>query len=162
MAFQWQWSKNGTTWTDCTYTGADTDTFSFTMKSTLNGRLYRCVVSSGSQQVISEAAAATFQAEPLEITEQPANTSAAAGGTITFHVAANKADARYQWQWKSRTGKTWTDCTYTGSNTDTFSFTMKGTLDGRLYRCVVSRGSEQAVSEAATATFLAEPLEITE
>ena len=160
--YQWQWSKNGTTWTDCTYTGADTDTFSFTMKSTLNGRLYRCVVSSGSQQAVSEAARAVFQTEPLEITEQPSDASAAAGEAITFHVAANKADARYQWQWKSRTGKTWTDCTYTGANTDTFSFTMKSTLDGRLYRCVVSSGSQQVISDAATATFQAEPLEITE
>ena len=161
--YQWQWSKTGKTWTDCTYTGADTDTFSFAMKETLNGRLYRCLIYTEDDEAVSAAARAILAtAEPLEITEQPADASAPAGGTITFHVAANKADARYQWQWKSRTGKTWTDCTYTGSNTDTFSFTMKGTLDGRLYRCVVSRGSEQAVSEAATATFLAEPLEITE
>ena len=98
----------------------------------------------------------------MEITEQPADASAGAGEAITFHVAANKADARYQWQWKSRIGKTWTDCTYTGANTDTFSFTMKSTLDGRLYRCVVSSGSQQVISEAATVTFQAEPLEITE
>ena len=161
-AYQWQWSKNGTTWTDCTYAGARTDTFSFMMKSTLDGRLYRCVVSSGSEQVVSEAGTATFQTDPLRITEQPADASAAEGVTISFHVAANKADAEYQWQWKSRTGKTWTDCTYVGANTDTFSFTMKEKLDGRLYRCVVSRGSEQVVSEAGTATFQAEPLEITE
>ena len=82
--------------------------------------------------------------------------------TISFHVAANKADAAYQWQWKSRTGKIWADCTYAGAKTDTFSFTMKSTLDGRLYRCVVSSGSQQVISDAATATFQTEPLEITE
>ena len=91
------------------------------MKETLNGRRYRCVVTSGDEQVTSEEAVVTYVAEEaLEITEQPEDVTGAAGETVNVHVETNKADAAYQWQW-SRDGKSWNNCTSAGSNTDTFS-----------------------------------------
>ena len=55
-AYQWQYSKNGTTWTNCTSKGYNTDTFSFLMKASLAGRYYRCTVTAGTTTVISDAA----------------------------------------------------------------------------------------------------------
>ena len=161
--YQWQWSKDGKTWRNCTSAGCNTATFGFVMKETLSGRLYRCMVTFGSEQVISEGAVITYEAaEPLGITQQPEDVTAAAGDNVSFHVEANKADALYQWQW-SKDGKTWKNCTSAGFNTNTFGFVMKETLGGRLYRCVVTSGSEEITSDGAVVTYeAAEPLEITQ
>ena len=158
--YKWQWSRDGKSWSNCTSAGYNTGTFGFVMKATLNGRHYRCVVTSGDEQVTSEEAVVTYvEEEALEITEQPEDVTAAAGETVNIHVAANKADAAYQWQW-SRNGQNWSNCTSAGNNTDTFSFVMKERLNGRHYRCVVTCGEEQVTSEEAVVTY-SEPLEIT-
>ena len=157
-AYKWQWSRDGQKWSNCTSAGYNTDTFGFMMKSTLNGRRYRCVVTSGDEQVISEEAVVTY-VEPLKITKQPEDVTATAGETVGIHVVANKADAAYKWQW-SRDGQKWSNCTSAGYNTDTFEFVMKSTLNGRRYRCVVTSGDEQVISEEAVVTYV-EPLKIT-
>ena len=161
-AYQWQWSKNGTEWTDCTSGGCNTDTFSFTMKRTLDGRLYRCIVTFEDESVESDAASITLQAvEPLEITTQPQDAEAEIGDQVSFTVKANKSDAAYQWQW-SKNGTTWANCSSAGFNTDTFGFKMRTQFDGRLYRCAVSSGNETVYSDAARITLPSdEPLEIT-
>ena len=157
--FQWQWSRDGKTWKDCMSEGNDTDTFSFEMKDTLNGRHYRCVVMSGSEQLISEEAVVRVAAEALRITSQPDDMTAAAGQTVSFHVEANKAGVTYKWQWRAN-GTTWKDCKSTGFNTDTLSFEMRDTYDGRQYRCIITSGSEQVTSREAAVSF-AGGLEIT-
>ena len=151
-AYQWQWSKNGTTWTNCTSGGYNTNTFSFTMKASLSGRQYRCVVAEGGQEVTSEAAALILAEERIEIVTQPADTEAAVGETVTFTIKTNGTDPAYQWQW-SKDGTTWNNCTSGGYNTDTFSFTMKASLSGRRYRCVVTVGGNTLTSDAASITL---------
>ena len=151
--YQWQWSRDGKNWNDCKSAGNNTDTFSFVMKETLNGRKYRCTVFNDSDEIVSRiATVSVLMDEALEITKQPVNVTAAAGETVSFHVEANKADAEYQWQW-SRNGNSWNNCTSVGFNTDTFSFVMKETLNGRHYRCIVTSGEEQVTSEEAVVTY---------
>ena len=91
-------------------------------------------------------------AEALAITAQPEPVEAAEGAAVSFHVGANRTGAAYQWQW-SKDGKTWKNCTSAGSNTDTFSFTMKEVLSGRYYRCVVSADGQTKESEGALITL---------
>ena len=154
VSYQWQWSADGKTWKNCTSAGADTDTFRFTMKQVLAGRHYRCVVSSDSEEICSEDILISLAegAEALEITSQPEPVEAAEGAAVSFHVGANRTGASYQWQW-SKDGKTWKNCTSAGSNTDTFSFTMKEVLSGRYYRCVVSADGQTKESEGALITL---------
>ena len=160
-AYQWQWTRNGNSWSNCTSAGSNTDTFSFVMKETFNGRHYRCVITSGDEQVISQEAVVTCMVtEALEITKQPEDVAGVAGETVSIHVEANRGDAAYQWQW-SADEKTWKSCTSVGSNTDTFSFAMKATLNGRHYRCIVTSGNEQVISETAVVRC-EESLKITE
>jgi hypothetical protein len=147
-AYQWQWSRDGKTWNNCTSAGCKTDTFSFAMKETLNGRRYRCMVTSGDEQVTSDVAVVTYKEEALEITVQPENVTAAAGDSVSMHVEANKADAAYQWQY-SLNGSYWSNCKGAGYNTDTFSFTMQEKFSGRQYRCIVTSGSEELISDVA-------------
>ena len=59
LAYQWQVSSTGTTWKNCTGAGYNTDTFSFTTKSTFSGRKYRCKISDGTNTIISDSAELT-------------------------------------------------------------------------------------------------------
>ena len=156
VTYQWQYSVNGGgSWKNCGSGGYDTDTFTFTMKETFSGRQYRCVVSQNGADVVSQPAVITLAtAEPLQITQQPQPVSAAAGESVSFSVAVNLENASYQWQYSTNGGTSWRNCSSGGYNKPTFSFTMKPTLGGRLYRCIVSYGTEQEESEAALVTFV--------
>ena len=155
VTYQWQWSSNGRTWRNCTSAGYDTDTFSFSMREVLSGRYYHCVISSATETVTSDAAMVTLAESTLVITSQPQDVSAFDGSTVSFQVEANESEVTYQWQWSSN-GTTWKNCTSAGSDTNTFSFSMKEALAGRHYRCVVSSANETVVSDTAVVT-LAEP-----
>ena len=157
LNYQWQYSTNGTTWRNCSSAGANTDTFRFTMKASASGRLYRCMVTGGSGETVSVASEPALitlaEAETkLEILSQPANVEAAAGETVVLHVEAAGANPRYQWQYTSN-GTTWKNCSSGGYNTDTFSFTMKATLSGRRYRCIVTCGEDTFTSDPAAITL---------
>ena len=158
-SYQWQWSAGGTTWKNRTSGGYKTDTFSFTMKATVSGRQYRCVITDGGQKVTSDAAVIRLAEKELEITEQPADTTASVGETVVFHVEADGNNPSYQWQWSSN-GTTWKNCTSGGYKTDTFSFTMKSAVSGRKYRCIVTDGSQTLTSRAATITLADNSLKI--
>ena len=162
VTYQWQWSSNGTTWKNCSSGGYNTDTFSFLMKETLAGRKYRCIVSTAEESVASDAAEISIAVPQtlLEIISQPQDVSALVGQTVTLHVEANLSDVTYQWQWSSN-GTTWKNCSSGGFNTDTFSFVMKATLSGRLYRCAVTYDSETVYSDSAEITIDNLPLSIT-
>ena len=160
VTYQWQWSRNETSWTNCTSSGSNTDTFTFKMREALAGRYYRCVVNSASEAVESNTAQVTLAVSTLEITSQPVDVSAYSGDAVSFHVEANESNVTYQWQWSSN-GTSWLNCTSSGYDTDTFAFKMREALAGRYYRCVVSTANEEAESSAARATLAEPTLEIT-
>ncbi len=89
----------------------------------------------------------TFQ--PLvDITEQPAQRTVAAGGPATFAVAYDSAsDASVQWQVSTDDGKTWQDIA--GANSAEYKIDQVATsLNGNLYRAkfVNSGGTEYSDS----------------
>ena len=157
LLYQWQWSSDGRTWKNCTSEGFNTNAFSFVMKDTLAKRRYRCVVKKGTERVYSEAA--ELHLEVNGISCHPEDVEAFSGEQVSFYVDASGEDLLYQWQW-STDKKSWKNCSSAGYNTDTFSFKMKPTLSGRFYRCVITRGEEKLISEAAS-IILASNAEIT-
>ena len=60
-SYQWQYSKDGTTWTNCSSAGSNTATFSFVASTGFNGRQYRCQVKNGSVTVTSNATKLTVE-----------------------------------------------------------------------------------------------------
>lgn len=154
LNYQWQWSRDGETFRDCQSAGHDTDTFSFTMKENYANRQYRCMITDGSERVYSQAA--VIKLSGPEIVSQPRNAYAPNGGTVTFAVEATGDALQYQWQ-VSSTGTTWKNCSGAGYNTDTFSFTMKGSFSGRMYRCIVRSGEQSIISYPATVTLVTTP-----
>ena len=151
VSYQWQYSLNGSYWTNCTGSGYDTDTFGFEMKEKYAGRHYRCMVTADGETAISDAATAYLKNVP-EITLQPEDATAPVGEIVAFHVEFSEDDPSYQWQW-SADGTTWKNCTGSGFNTDTFSFVMKEKYAGRQYRCVIAADGETLTSDSATANL---------
>ena len=152
--YQWQWSKDGITWKKCTGAGCNTNSFSFTMKESFANRQYRCMITDGSEKLYSQAA--VIKLSGPEIVSQPQDAFAQNGETVTFAVEAAGDALKYQWQ-VSSTGTTWKNCSGAGYNTDTFSFTMKGSFSGRMYRCIVSSGERSIISDPATVTLVIAP-----
>ena len=151
LTYQWQYSKNGTSWTNCTSKGYNTNTFGFVMKSSFVGRQYRCVVTSDGQTWISNPATVSLKTAS-EITTQPSDVTAAAGDTVNLHIAAQGNNVSYQWQY-SKNGTSWSNCTSAGYNSETFSFKMSSSFNGRKYRCVVTVDGKQVISDVATITM---------
>ena len=147
-SYQWQLSSDGgTTWKNCSSTGYNTDTFTFTAGTAQNNRRYRCVVTNSSGSVTSSAAKLTV----VGITTQPTSKTVTAGTSVSFKVVATGATS-YQWQLSSDGGTTWKNCSSTGYNTDTFTFTAGTAQNGRQYRCQVKNGSVTVTSSAAKLT----------
>lgn len=149
LSYQWQFSTDGgSSWSDCTLSGADTDYFYFWVTQDLSGRHFRCVVSNQYGSVVSKAVKLTVDNRPM-ITEQPENASAPAETSVSFYVGAVGEDMKYQWQYSTDNGSSWSNCSSAGYNTDTFSFRASERLNGRLFRCVVSNSYGKTYSSAA-------------
>jgi len=151
VSYQWQYSLNGSYWSNCTGAGYNTDTFGFVMQEKYAGRQYRCVVTADGETLISDAATANLKAA-AEITLQPEDSYAEAGERASFHVEAAGGEVSYQWQY-SLNGSYWSNCTGAGYNTDTFGFVMQEKYAGRQYRCIVTADGEKLTSDAATANL---------
>ena len=152
LTYQWQVNKTGT-WNNCTSTGYNKATFSFTAKASYSGWQYRCIVSNADGSVTSSAAKLTVRAAGPTITKQPGNQTVTAGSKATFTVTATGDGLTYQWQ-VNKTG-TWSNCTSTGYNKATFSFTAKASYSGWQYRCVISNADGSVTSSAAKLTVRA-------
>ena len=149
LTYQWQYSKNnGASWTN--WSGKTKSSVTFKGSTTNNGVLYRCVVKNASGSATSGAAKLTVN--QLTITEQPTAQKGAVGTPVTFRVKAAGTGLTYQWQYSNDAGKTWKNCASTGYNKASFSFKTNRSIDGRLYRCVVSSGSSSIASDAAKLT----------
>ena len=153
LTYQWQYSKNGgKTWVDCQTAGYNTESMSFKASATMNGRQFRCIVT-GADGIAVASAAGTLTVTDTAITAQPADVTVAAGKKATFKVTATGEELTYQWQYSKNGGKTWIDCTSAGHDSATFSFKPGATLNGRLYRCVVTGADGVGLpTEAATLT----------
>ena len=88
------------------------------------------------------------------ITTQPKNTTAKAGITATFTVAANgKANLSYQWQSRKNASSAWSNSGQTGAKTATLQVDVIAGLNGWQFRCIVTDGNGQKnESNAATLT----------
>ncbi len=153
LTYQWQYSKDGgSTWTDCTSASHDKATFSFTPKVSMDDRLYRCVVSNSAGSVTSDSVRLLVAGAKPAVTTQPSAQSVKAGTTVKFSVKATGSGLKYQWQYSKDNGKTWTDCVSPNHDKATFKFVAKDSMNGRLYRCVVTNAYGKATSSTAKLT----------
>ena len=96
---------------------------------------------------------------PLVITQQPANASAANGETVKVTVKATGDGVTYQW-WIKNAG----DSAYSKSSTttNTYSVVMNDSRDGRILRCVIKDKYGNTVKSNIVTISMKTPLVITQ
>lgn len=94
----------------------------------------------------------SFTGASTVFTQQPQSTTACAGSTVSFTVAATGSPTfTYQWQVSTNGGATWTNIA--GATAATYSFTCAAGDNGKQYRCAVSSTCGATNSTAATLTI---------
>ncbi len=149
LSYRWQYLKPNGSWTNCgSFTGYNTDTMTVPVTAARNGYKFRCIVTSSTQSVTSNAATLTVFA----ITAQPQNVTAAAGTNADFTVTARGSGVTYQWQYLKPNGS-WTNCgSFNGYNTKTLTVPVTTARNGYKFRCLVTCQGTTITSEAATLT----------
>ena len=153
LSYQWQYSKDGKSWADCTDTGCKTATCNVKATVEKNGWQFRCMVKNEAGSVTSAAAKLTVKGKPV-LTAQPAAQSVKEGEKATFTVTATGSALSYQWQY-SKDGKSWADCTDTGCKTATCNVKATAEKNGWQFRCVVKNEAGSVTSAAAKLTVKA-------
>lgn len=151
LNYQWQYSTDGTNWSDCGESAAKTASFSFTAGKSINGRQYRCKVYNDKFTVYTDAATLTVQ---YSFTlNNPSSVSIYAGQsadfTCTVATSGNPNSYTYQWQYSSDGGSNWNNYTDTDTVCNVYGYKSR---NGYKFRCSVSNGVYTFTSSAATLT----------
>lgn len=154
LIYKWQYSIDGIDWIDLTYSTANTASLSFVVNASMNNYKYRCIVQDRyGETVISSIANLTVIT--FAIVQQPQDVVTTAGTQITFSVVAIGEGLTYRWQYKTRTGTTWTNSTAASATTSTLITTVQANFDGRKYRCKVTNSESSTInSEEALLTVV--------
>ena len=146
LTYQWQYNKNGQ-WINLSGSSAITAEYSITIKEALDGREYRCVITDEYNFSVTTNTVTLSVQRPyveLSIVRQPENYTGVVGEKATYSVIATGTDLSYQWQYK-KDGQ-WVNLSGNAALTANYAITIKDSLNGRCYRCVITD------SNGATAT----------
>jgi hypothetical protein len=154
FTYQWQYRRNATAnWTNTTMTGYNTATLTVGATLARNGYEYRCVLTGSKNSKIESKGAVLHVGDPVVITAQPADVTAAVGETAVFTVAADNAYA-YQWQFYNPLNAVWKNTSADGNTTNTLNVTVKSNNNNYQYRCIVyGLDGQEYISDAATLTL---------
>ncbi len=86
----------------------------------------------------------------LKIKTQPVDVTTYDSGKAVFTVKAVGEDISYQWQFSNNGGSVWYDLL--NENSNELTVTAQLSLNGYMYRCVLTGGNESVVSNAALLT----------
>ena len=154
LTYQWQRLSVGSNWSNTTVTGATTSKITVNKYSYSDGVKYRCVITDTYGNTVTSNAA-TLTVDVLAITQQPQDISAAANETVIFTVKASGLNLTYQWQFCPSAGGDWSNTNATGATTANLMIEALSYRNGYQYRCIVSKGDSQIISDAATLTITA-------
>ena len=152
LKYQWQYSKNGSTWYDTAMTGAKTAELTVIATLARNGYRYRCVITD------AYGTKATTEAAVLTVNEKAITTAGpedqvAVGGKAVFTVEVQGEGLTYTWQYQRADGTKWFYTTMEGFDTATLTVTATASRNGYKYRCIVTDAyGNETVSETATLT----------
>jgi gliding motility-associated-like protein len=152
--YQWQVSNdNGATFTslfdDNIYT--NTTTASLTLRnilSTMNGYVYRCIVTNSCANNVASNAATLTVAEGVTITTQPTDVSLCEAPSGTVSVVAAGINLRYQWQ--RNTGSGYQPINSDEGRSSSLPVDAASNPTGTQFQCLVSGDCGFALSNVAT------------
>ncbi len=136
LTYQWQVCNPGSsTWKNSPAAGNKTATLTVPATADRSGNKYRCIVSSGSTSVTSNAATLLITGV-VKITTQPANATVVEGNNAAFKVVASGTNLTYQWQVSTNGGSSWSNSPADGNKTATLTIPATMSRNGYKYRCV--------------------------
>ena len=156
LAYQWQYSSDGSTWSNTTISGGATN--SITLPTGALNYYYRCVVTL-TNPYYSKATATSAATAKCGKGTHGAPTVSISGNkvienTLTCNVSGQPTgttSTSYQWQYSSD-GKTWSNSTQSDAKSKTF--TPNYTWVNQYARCVVTTGNTYyTVAQGASAAY---------
>ncbi len=151
LSYQWQYSTNGTVWTDLLSADATTASITLSGLTAANSLAqYHCVLNAG--QITSNPALLTVSDAIVMGTQPTSQTVCSTATSVTFTAAATGTGLTYQWQ-MSTNGASWTNVT--GATATTYTIANPTiALNGRQYKVIVTGVSpcSTVISDVATLT----------
>ena len=152
LKYQWEWRPvDGSTWSNTTFPGYNTDTLSVPVNINTTNRVFRCKVTNSKGNTSKSLGAILVLTTALEFVQQPATECISSGGYVDLVTKTAGAPVKsFQWQYSTNGGATWANTTLTGYDTNTLRVAVNNTTNGRMYRCVATanNGAEVISSEA--------------
>ncbi|MBK8477511.1 MAG: immunoglobulin domain-containing protein [Opitutaceae bacterium] len=174
LTYQWQVQLLGAgAWADVVadpvYSTVTTPTLTLTaVTANMSTNKYRCLVTDTAGTTTSVSATLTVTLTPVAptITTQPLPLNLRDGTSGTFTVVATGSlPLNYQWQFRVASAD-WANATnaapYSGATSDTLTVTTATSMNGTLYRCVVTNTAGTATSNTATLSVSLPPVIITQ
>lgn len=127
--YQWQYSKDGTSWYNSTVASAKKSSFSVTTATQNRFNYYRCKMVG-----LDGNAVTTKTVGYVVITKQPENSSAAVGTKASYSVEGLDI-VSYQWEYSKDQGAHWYKSSASGATTTTISITASLSNQDTIYRC---------------------------
>ncbi|MAT39049.1 MAG: hypothetical protein CL946_05535 [Ectothiorhodospiraceae bacterium] len=144
---QWQYSENGTTYSDIP--GATSTSYSFTASQADHGNRYRMRAANSCGTVTSTSAVLSVNSAPL-VTSHPTNRNICAGSSVIFSASASgNPTPTIQWE-VSTDGVSFS--AIPGATSSTYQFTAGAGDDSKQYRAVFTNTCGSATSNIATLT----------
>jgi hypothetical protein len=144
-AYQWQWCEpNSSTWNNVV--GSAANSLQLSADAGMDGRSYRCKVSSGANYLYTDTVTLTV----LSIVSQPISVYVPEGQTATFTVAATGATG-YQWESRKPDETAWS--VVSGATSAAYALIADPSNDGCSYRCKVSNGTLYLYTDPVTLTL---------
>lgn len=142
LKYQWQLSSNGgITWVNSAAKGNRTASISFPVTDYSYKLIYHCIITDSFGNNISSDVCKLLKKTDfaeLQITNQPSNTEAAIGDTVSFSVNAIGSELTYQWQLSSNNGVTWENSAAKGNKTNNLSVPVTRYSYKLIYRCTIT------------------------
>ena len=145
LGYTWQSSKDNKTWTNC----ASGSSMKITGTKAASKIYYRCVVKNVAGTTTGNSICITVRLKPT-VKVGPSSVKVAKGKTAKFTVQASGESLKYQWQVSTNNGRSWSNYTGSGANKASISVKATKTMNGYMYRCIVSNPAGSITTNAAT------------
>lgn len=157
LTYQWQLSTDGGgTYTDIATATASSFTVSAATVAQNNNR-YRCIVSGACPSPVTSNGAVLTVTNAVVVNNQPANVTICSGGTATFTVNASGSIVSYQWQFSTNGGGSYSNVPSAPSSATLTVAGATASLNGYLYRCIITGSCNSVTSNAAELTVQTPP-----
>jgi len=171
IAYQWQYSANGTTWLNVSnggvYSGATTPTLTLTnVDASLNIRYYRCELYTGCvPATTTNTASLEVRTSPV-LDYSPTNVTICQGQSAAFATNATGSLLNFQWQVSTNGGSSWSNVAnggiYSGATSKVLTVTNAPTsVNGYRYRCSISGYCAPVITSGSAILTVNTPVVIT-